>query len=344
MAYCRSIYDRKDVEGILLVVILWSMNPSSSVPKSLSSPRWRWWAALFAVGAIAGGCGAWWWVCDLAAHFLPYQTVGLAICAAGLWWQRDRVAAAVTTLLLVGCLSFVVPYYWPRAVSTEGERVSLRVCNVFCHNTEPERVLALLREAPTDVVVLLEVTFDWAERFQGLRDVYPHMQFEPQAGSFGIGVLSRKPWTHLNHRSFGRQQLPSLIVDFPLAGDRTWQLIATHPLPPISSFNAASRDEQLTRVATYCAEHDGPIVVAGDLNASPWSHAFRRLCHDGDLRDSSLGFGIHPTWPTYGPLAVIPIDHILPSREVGVAGRYVERTVGSDHRPVRAEFVFAPRK
>lgn len=320
------------------------MTTPASTSAKQSTARWRWWAALFGVGAIAGGCGAWWWVCDLAAHFLPYQTVGLAICAAELWWKRDRVAAAVTTLLLVGCLSFIVPYYWQRAVPSEGHRVSLRVCNVFCHNIEPERVLALLREAPTDVVVLLEVTFEWSERLQELRDVYSHMQFEPQAGSFGIGILSRQPWTHLQHRSFGRQRLPSLIVDFPLEGDRTWQLIATHPLPPISSFNAASRDEQLTRVATYCAEHDGPIVVAGDLNASPWSHAFRRLCRDGDLRDSSLGFGIHPTWPTYGPLAVIPIDHLLPSREVGVAGRYVERTVGSDHRPVRAELVFAPWK
>ncbi len=316
------------------------MTFSKPEPKPSTSSRWRWWAALFAVGSIAGACGAWWWVLDLAAHFLPYQTVGLAICAVGLWRKRDRIAATVTTLMLVGCLSFLVPYHWPRAVPTEGHRTTLRVCNVFCHNTEPERVLALLREMPTDVVVLLEVTYDWAERLQRLRDVYPHMLFEPEAGSFGIGVLSRKPWTHLNHRSFGRQQLPSLIVDFPLEGNHTWQLIATHPLPPISSFNAASRDEQLQRVATYCAEHAGPIVVAGDLNASPWSHAFRRLCHDGGLRDSSLGFGLHPTWPTLGPFAVIPIDHILPSRDVGVASRMVEHGVGSDHRPVRAELVF----
>ncbi len=300
--------------------------------------RWRWWTALFGLSAIAGACGSLWWLFDLAAHFLPYQTAGLAVCMAGLWWKRDRVAAALATAVFIGCLWFLVPYYWPRSVPTAGERVSLRVCNVFCNNTEPERVLALLRESPTDVVVLLEVTIEWSQRFQALRDIYPHMQFEPEAGSFGIGVLARKPWANLNHRSFGRQKLPSLIVDFPLAGGRTWQLIATHPLPPISSFNAAARDEQLARVATYCAEHDGPIVVAGDLNASPWSHAFRGLCRNGHVTDSSLGFGIHPTWPTIGPLAVIPIDHIL-TRGMGIAARQVENPVGSDHRPVRVELV-----
>lgn len=335
---------RNELYGVnAAAVILRGMNSSSSVSTSNVVTRWRWWAALFAIGAISGSSGAWWWVFDLAAHFLPYQTLGLAICAAGLWWKRDRIAAAVATVLLIGCLTFIAPYYWSRSVSVEGHRTTLRVCNVFCHNTEPERVLTLLRESPTDVVVLLEVTIEWAERFQELRDVYPHMQFEPEAGSFGIGVLSRQPWVNLQHRSFGRQKLPSLIVDFPIGDEGTWQLVATHPLPPISSLNAASRDEQLQRVATYCAEHDGPIVVAGDLNASPWSHAFRRLCHDGGLRDSSLGFGIHPTWPTIGPLAVIPIDHILPSREVGVASRQVERRVGSDHRPVRAELVFPVR-
>ncbi len=311
-------------------------------PKTVAASRWRWWAVLFGLGAAMAIAGRWWWVFDLSAHFVPYQALGLLVCSAGLWWRRDRIAATLTTVCLAGCLTVIAPYYWPRPVPILGERVSLRVCNVFCHNTESERVIALLRESPTDVVVLLEVTFEWAERFQGLRDVYPHMQFQPEAGSFGIGVLSRQPWTQLQHRQFGHRPLPSLIVDFPLEGDRTWQLIATHPLPPISSFPAAARDEQLLRVATYCAEHDGPIVVAGDLNASPWSHAFRRLCRDGGLRDSSLGFGLHPTWPTYGAFSVIPIDHILPSREVGVGGRCAERMVGSDHRPVRAELVFAP--
>lgn len=286
--------------------------------------------------------GRWWWVFDLSAHFVPYQALGLLVCSVGLWWRRDWLPAVLSTLCLTGCLMWIVPYYWPRSVPSEGNRVSLRVCNVFCHNTEPDRVIALLRESPTDVVVLLEVTSEWAQRFQVLRDVYPLMQFQPEAGSFGIGILSQKPWANLTHRSFGRQQLPSLIVDFEIDGERTWQLIATHPLPPISAFNAASRDEQLQRVATYCAEHDGPIVVAGDLNASPWSHAFRSLCHNGGLRDSNLGHGINPTWPTYGPFTVIPIDHILPSRDIGVARRHVERAVGSDHRPVRAELVFTP--
>jgi endonuclease/exonuclease/phosphatase (EEP) superfamily protein YafD len=277
-------------------------------------------------------------VFDLSAHFLPYQTIGLAVCTVGLWWKCDRIAAIVMTVVLMASLSFIVPYYWPRVVPTNGERVTLRVCNVFCYNTEPDRALALLRESPTDVVVLLEVTIDWSQRFQTLRDVYPHMQFEPEAGSFGIGVLSRKPWANLNHRSFGRQKLPSLIVDFSQENGRTWQLVAAHPLPPTSSFNAASRDEQLARMATYCAEHAGPIIVAGDLNASPWSHTFRRLCREGRLTDSSLGFGIHPTWPTMGSLAVIPIDHVL-IREMGVVARQVERPVGSDHRPVRVELV-----
>lgn len=313
----------------------------SEHPTSEKATRWRGWAMVFGGGAMAGALGAWWWIFDLAAHFLPYQTVGLAVCVAGLWWRRDRVAAAMSAVVLLGCLWHIVPYYWPRPVPTAGDKFSLRVCNVYCHNIEPERVLELLRQSPTDIVVLLEVTIEWSQRFQALRDVYPHMLFEPEAGSFGIGILARKPWVSLNHRSFGRQKLPSLVVDFPLDDGGTWQLLATHPLPPIMPLNADARDEQLARVATYCAETTGPIVVAGDLNASPWSHAFRDLCRRGHLADSSLGFGIHPTWPTVGPMAVIPIDHIL-TRGVGVASRRVEHRVGSDHLPVRVDLLITP--
>lgn len=106
-------------------------------PARVVATRWRWGAALFGLSAVAGVCGSLWWLFDLFAHFLPYQTVGLAVYVAGLWWKRDRVAAATATVMLIGCLWFIVPYYLPRSVPATGERISLRVCNVFCHNTEP---------------------------------------------------------------------------------------------------------------------------------------------------------------------------------------------------------------
>jgi len=79
----------------------------------------------------------------------------------------------------------------------------------------------------------------------------------------------------------------------------------------------------------------GRAVVAGDLNATPWSPIFHRVLDLGRLRDSREGFGLHRTWPSgIHALLRIPIDHVLVGEGVTVLRREVGPHIGSDHRPV----------
>jgi hypothetical protein len=78
------------------------------------------------------------------------------------------------------------------------------------------------------------------------------------------------------------------------------------------------------------------VVVVGDLNITPWSHAFRSLERAG-LRNSQRGFGLQATWPAgYGPF-MVPIDHALHSRDLTVTHREVGPAHGSSHRSVLVE-------
>ena len=121
-----------------------------------------------------------------------------------------------------------------------------------------------------------------------------------------------------------------------------FQLLATHPLPPISVDYARLRDEQLARIGALAAGLDGPLLLLGDLNITPWSHPYRRLMRDSGLSDGATGFGVQPTWPAGKPPLWIPIDHTLHSEAVVVLDRRVGPDLGSDHYPVIVDFAVVP--
>ena len=116
--------------------------------------------------------------------------------------------------------------------------------------------------------------------------------------------------------------------------------MGTHPLPPIGR-NAAIRNEQLSAVADWVAGMHGPVVVAGDLNTTPWSPYFREFLKRSGMRDSRRGFGVQATWPDNLGSAGIPIDHALVSDGVYVQDRRVGLPFGSDHRPIIVDLIIA---
>ncbi|WP_333196742.1 hypothetical protein [Microcoleus sp. S28C3] len=59
----------------------------------------------------------------------------------------------------------------------------------------------------------------------------------------------------------------------------------------------------------------------------------------GNLRNARSGFGILPTWPTFMPLAYIPIDRFLVRQEIDVLKINTDRYVGSDHLPLITDLV-----
>jgi len=86
-----------------------------------------------------------------------------------------------------------------------------------------------------------------------------------------------------------------------------------------------------------------PLLLLGDLNVTPWNHHFKKLLRHTGLKDSTQGYGVQPTWPTYYPWLWIPIDHCLYSSSIHVVGRKVGEHVGSDHYPVIIDFAIKSR-
>lgn len=233
----------------------------------------------------------------------------------------------------LGALAHLAPVlaWLPPASPSAPSELRLLVANVLTGNQEHRRLLDLVAEERPDVVALLEVDATWLAALAPLAGTYPHRVVEPRDDNFGIALLSRRPLGAAAIVELGPFELP--VIDARVEGAFPVRIVVAHPPPPISAAHAEARDAILVEVAARVAG-DPRAVVVGDLNCTPWVAPFRRLLRDGALRDSRIGQGNQASWPTrLGPLG-IPIDHALVGPAVGIGGRRLGPSIGSDHRPL----------
>jgi endonuclease/exonuclease/phosphatase (EEP) superfamily protein YafD len=200
---------------------------------------------------------------------------------------------------------------------------------------------AVAAEAP-DVIFLSEATAQWASAMAPLRAAYPYQIGEMTDAKFSVLLLSRlAPHdAEVHHAAFG--DFPYVSARLSLrAGRRCLTVLGIHPPAPTTGALAGALYATFDAVAEMRAHANGePFVLVGDFNATPWSSAFRRLVRATGLRDSAVGFGLHPTFGSRSLLFGQMIDHVLVDPSIAVFDRRVGADVGSDHYPVIADLSF----
>jgi endonuclease/exonuclease/phosphatase (EEP) superfamily protein YafD len=292
--------------------------------------------ALFAVGlvsllACAGRC---WWLLDLASHFRVQYLwlLGLTTLSLALLEHKRWAACGVAFLSLN--LYFVLPLYLGSPVPVDAKRAQLDlvVFNVHHGNEQVDEVVRYLSTQQADVLVIIEATRSLRDKLSSALPSF-HRISETRADAFGMMVYSRLPLESQETLSLGQSSLPA--IRFRVRKDETaFSILGIHTMPPVSAENSAIRDRMLEDAATWA--HATPhAIVVGDLNATPWSHAFRDLLDQGSLVNSQRGFGVQSSWPAQlWPLS-IPIDHGLHGSDLTTTRRSVGPFLGSDHRPLR---------
>jgi endonuclease/exonuclease/phosphatase (EEP) superfamily protein YafD len=218
---------------------------------------------------------------------------------------------------------------------TETSHVRIMLANVYMRNHEYATFLAAVREERPDVLVVQEMTRAWLRELEPLRAEYPFVNALPNSGGSGMAVFSRLPMTDAEVLAFyGPSYMPGMLVRL-VVDDRPFTLLALHPPTPTRSDKFARRNVQLAAAAARIRATDGPRVLVGDLNVTPWSPYFADLVRDSGLEDARVGAGIWTTWPMPMPWPLrIPIDHCLTGGGVRVEAFRTGPPVGSDHRPI----------
>ena len=312
--------------------------------------RVRLYGLLTAAGAVVflstllGFGGQFWWVLDLFSHFRVQYLISISVILSLLLIGRRFRTAAVLGLCLAGNLACVLPYYVTGrhdapAASTVLRAISL---NVNTANQNYDLVKELVRTGDPDIILLTEVDSAWVAALADVQAAYPFQEIEPRPDNFGIALYSRLPCVECKIIYLGEAGLPSVTAEL-VVGTRKLTVLGTHALPPINDSYSRLRNNQIEAVAVYAASIQGPKVLLGDLNTSPWSYWFRKLLKESALTDGAMGTGIRATWPTDSILLRIPIDFCLVSPEVIVKDLRIGPNVGSDHFPVIADLALVER-
>lgn len=303
---------------------------------------------ILAICSIAGFFSSTGHIPELLSHFRLQYVIGSLICLTIFALQRDKYRSLAAGLLLVINGSTIMPLYLgapSKPVSeTPLEPVSIKdthkilLSNVNSSNHEHQRLIDLIQQESPDVLVLLEINNAWLNSLQTIKTTYPFEKAIARNDNFGIAVFSKLPIDRAEIRSWGKSGLPSLALDYQWQGEGI-TLLATHPLPPITKDMIQQRDTQLLQAAAGAAQQNGPVIMLGDFNITPWSSTFNLATELTGLKNCRNGFGILPTWPAQFelPLLMIPIDHCLVSEEIVVSDIHTGKDIGSDHLPLIME-------
>ncbi|MBP6751032.1 MAG: endonuclease/exonuclease/phosphatase family protein, partial [Xanthomonadaceae bacterium] len=269
------------------------------------------------------------WAFDLAAHWqILYAVAWLALCAIAAFAQPRWLFCAPLALLPLMSASDALP----AAADAAKPTLTIVAANILASNPNPARLIAWLKAAPADVVVLTELTHGHAAAIEReLGALYPHRALEPEDSPIGIGVMARRPLADIALKR-SVDGIPSLSARIDIDG-RTVRVVAAHPMPPMAPHWHEERDRLLIALAEDAG--DMPLIVAGDLNATPWSTALSVAAEHG-LRRAT---GLRPTWSSR--YVGIPIDHVLGSAHWRRGDSERGPDIGSDHRPVRATLHWA---
>lgn len=274
------------------------------------------------------------WPFELFVHFRPQYMVAsilVAMLLAGL--GRWRPAALALTLAALHAWP-VVPSSQAGAarVACDGPALTVATVNLWFRNPDPDAFVSWLASGPADLVVLQEVTDEWASALVRLSDEYPHQWLLPRQDAYGIGVISRYALSAASVDLAG-DGLPSLAGTVEIGNGRL-RFIGLHTRWPLLPGLARSRDASLFNAADHVRADDTPAVLLGDLNLSPHAPRYEQLLDRGGLQDVFPRRAWHPTWMAgFWPLA-LRIDHVLVSSGLCVEAASVGPDVGSDHRPV----------
>lgn len=236
--------------------------------------------------------------------------------------------------------------------SSSGVRLSLMTYNIhhgegLDNRLDLDRIAEVIRREDPDAVTLNEVDSGWersgnadqpaelAKRL-GWNVVFGPALTTP--GLYGNAVLSPYPLERiaLIQLPYGRENRIGLVVR--VLSPRPFYVLATHLQ------NGKDGEEFRIRGMldlTDAVRKNGwsPLILAGDMNASPASETIETLRRNGFLVADDVLPGAK-SYPADGPRVLLDYIAFYPADAVcRTEFSVIEETAASDHRPVKAVFV-----
>jgi endonuclease/exonuclease/phosphatase (EEP) superfamily protein YafD len=216
----------------------------------------------------------------------------------------------------------------PIATSGPSHDISVLALNTWHDHGDPSRLADYLAKVEADLVVLSEFGPNKRAMLGQLKSSHPFQTDCADEWGCSLALISRQPFASAGAGRIAEGKLA--FVWARLAGGVT--VLGTHLHRP--SRDPWLHEQQMADLIEFIGRIPGPLILAGDLNTTPWSKTYRALRRVAGLVPAST---LRPTWPAW-PLAFpqVALDHIFVSSDLTVSAAGTGPAVGSDHLPIWA--------
>lgn len=279
---------------------------------------------------------------ELASHFKLQYLLAALFCllvfSGFLMVSGFRVwpwVLAATVCLMINAAA-LLPCYFPVKNGEGGaapfDKLRVMQSNVLYENMRFSSFIELVREEQPDILIAQEVTTEWLDQLEILREIFPHVKSQGGPRGGGIALYSRFPLVQSDIITLDKER-PAINARLGIE-DRELTLFTFHTHAPLRKHHFDYRNNHLRAAADLIKRLPAPLVVIGDLNTTMWSPYFDELVQETGLFNTRCGFGLLPTWPSWFlrlPFLMLPIDHCLVSPGIGVHNVRTRGLRGSDH-------------
>ena len=271
---------------------------------------------------------------DSLSHFRIYFLI-ISACLLVVWFfmihSKMRYTIAFVLLsIFVYLYILIVRFEIMPSIISKGH-ITMMQFNLRFDNKHIDKLRTYLSEASSiDMVTFQEVTYAHKAKLEELKGQYPYQAYCEFATVGGEMILSKYPFTGNGGCAKG-QGLVWREID---TGNKKFSLVSLHlhwPYP-------YGQYDQITTLSKELKKIKGPIILAGDFNAAPWSYAVERIAK---ASHSKIISGVRWSMKVDTPIAPVwlPIDHIL---SYGFFNEKITtgKDLGSDHLPILSTFVY----
>lgn len=202
--------------------------------------------------------------------------------------------------------------------------------NTLFSNPAPDRSLAWIKSEQPDFVMLQEVSSKTFTIYDGLAETMPYGAFCKFAPVGGVAVRSK--FSLISQGCVEKQGLVWMRADV----NGTQVSFASVHLHWPWPFRQAKQNEWMQESLKAIPR---PVVLTGDFNAAAWSGAVSKVAAASDTTVvPGLRFTLRMGPRPIGPIAFMPIDHVMMPSGFVVGDVAVGPALGSDHLPVVVMF------
>lgn len=281
---------------------------------------------------------------DVLTHFTPIYLAGV-LAATLVWIVTGRYGRTTPVLALIGTLSaltlmlpdLTAATKWPSG-RVDGETLTIVQFNTWVRNRDPGATARWILKTDPDIVVVEEGAGESVAVLEALSDRYPSRT--TCAAPFPCSTLilaKRKP---VSRGGLSRDPLVGgLSGAWATFHDQhgAFTIVGAHYTWPIP---AGPQQQQTKRLATVLNRFPKDrLIVAGDMNSTPWSFSLRRQDRLFGLERRTRAVASWPAGrfselPLTLPFPVLPIDQVYAGKGWRTISVRRGPTLGSDHFPI----------